>query len=295
MVVKRKDTSGTAEEIAFHRVVESAKPEEERICYDPYAVHFLGSDLLKFLEATACNYPEAKARMEEMNNLFPGTQNSIVARVRYFDDYLRSSLNEGVEQVVVLGAGYDTRAYRIELKDSVKVFEVDYQETQKMKREKIKEIFGHLSEQVVYVNADIESEELNRLLENGYDPLKKTLFMMEGIIYYLSPGSVDNLLSFIVQHSGRNSKLIFDYFPESMIDGTCESEVGKRICERVKQTGEQFKFGIKEGTIEKFLRERGFTQIQNVTSEDYRKLYFHVKNKDREVCSLYSFVHAVVE
>lgn len=297
MQIKRKDTSGMAEEIAFHRVIESAKDEEERICYDPYAIHFIGPELLKFLEATACNYPEAKARMEEMNRLFPGTQNSIVARVRYFDNYLKASLDEGIEQLVILGAGYDTRAYRIKgLKGKVRVFEVDYPGTQNMKMEKIKEIFGSLPNHVAFVDADVGSEELGiRLIEHGYDPSKKTIFIMEGLIYYIPPEGVDNLLSFIVHNSSKDSKIIFDYFHESVVDGTCELEVGKRIHERVKQSGEPFKFGIKEGTIEKFLKERGYSQIQNVTSEDYKKLYFHGKNENRDVCSLYVFVHATVK
>lgn len=297
MQIKRKETSATAEEIAFHRVIESAKAEKERICYDPYAIQFIGPELLKFLEATACNYPEAKAKMDEMNRLFPGTQNSIVARVRYFDDYLKACLDEGIEQVVILGAGYDTRAYRIEgLKEKVKVFEVDYEATQKVKMDKIKKIFDSLPTHVVYVNADVGTEELfKQLMEHEYDRHKKTLFSMEGLIYYIPPESVDTLLSSIVQNSGRGSKIIFDYFPLSVVKGTCELEVGKRIHERVKQSGEPFKFGVKEGTVEKFLSKRGFSQIQNVTSEDYKKAYFHGKNQNREVCSLYSFVHAVIK
>jgi len=297
MQIKRKNTSGTAEEIAFHRVIESAKAEEERICYDPYAIYFIGPELLKFFEATACNYPEAKARLKEMYRLFPGTQNSIVARVRYFDDYLQDSMAEGIKQLVILGAGYDTRAYRIEgLKEKVKVFEVDYPIIQKVKMEKIKEIFGSLPGHVVFVNADVGSEELFKsLLEQGYNPSERTLFIMEGLIYYIPPEGVENLLSSIVQNSGPGSRIIFDYFPQSMVDGTCELEVGNLIHERVKQSGEPFKFGITDGTIEEFLKERGFSHIQNVTSEDYKKAYFYGKNENREVCSLYSFVHAMVE
>ncbi|BDZ69833.1 SAM-dependent methyltransferase [Methanobacterium petrolearium] len=297
MQIRRKDTSGTAEEITFHRVIESAKEEEERICYDPYAVHFIGPELLKFFEATACNYPEAKARLEEMYRLFPGTQNSIVARVRYFDDYLHDSIEEGIEQLVILGAGYDTRAYRIEgIKEHVKVFEVDYQGTQQVKMEKIKEIFGSLPSHVKFVNADVGSGNLFKiLLEHEYNPSQKTLFIMEGLIYYLPPEDVKTLLSSIVQNSSHGSKIILDYFPQSMVDGTCELEVGNLIHERVKQSGEPLKFGIKEGTVEKFLKERGFSHIQNVTSDDYKKAYFYGKNENREVCSLYSFVHAMVE
>lgn len=293
MQIKRKDTSSTAEEIAFHRVIESSKAQEERICYDAYAIHFIGPELLKFSEAIACNHPEAKARLQEMYRLFPGTQNSIIARVRYFDDYFRNSIAEGIEQVVILGAGYDTRAYRIdELKEKVKVFEVDYHNTQKVKMKKIREIFGSLPSHISYVDVDVGTEELfEKLMENGYEKSLKTLFIMEGLIYYLPPKGVDNLLSSIVQNSPSGSRIIFDYFPQSVVDGTCELEVGKRIHQRVKQSGEPFKFGIKEGGVENFLKERGFSQIQNVSSDDYKEAYFP---DDREVCSLYTFVHAVV-
>lgn len=294
MHVKRKDTSSTAEEITFHRAFESEKSQGERICYDPYARHFLGPEYLMFLKATACNYPEAKKQMEVMNCLFPGTQNSIIARVRYFDDYLKSTVDEGIKQLVILGAGYDTRAYRIEgLKDNVKVFEVDYHNTQKVKMKKIREIFGYLPSHVRYLDADIGTEELfEKLMENGYEKSFKTLFIMEGLIYYLPPKGVDNLLSSIVQNSPSGSRIIFDYFPQSVVDGTCELEVGKRIHQRVKQSGEPFKFGIKGGGVENFLKERGFSQIQNVSSDDYKEAYF---TDDREVCSLYAFVHAVVD
>jgi methyltransferase (TIGR00027 family) len=297
MHIKRKNTSSTAEEIAFHRVIESGKADEKRICYDPYAIYFIGPELLRFSEAIACNHPEAKARLEEMYRLFPGTQNSIVARVRYFDDYLEDSLDDGIEQLVILGAGYDTRAYRTKgLKEKVKVFEVDFQGTQKVKIEKIKEIFGSLPAHVAFVNADIGSEKLfKKLIEHGYNHSQKTLFIMEGLIYYLPPQSVDSLLSLIVQNSCPGSKIIFDYFPQSMVDGTCDLEVGNLIHERVKQSGEPLKFGIEEGTVEKFLKERGFSHIQNVTSEDYKKAYFYGENENQEVCSLYSFVHAMVE
>ena len=62
----------------------------------------------------------------------------------------------------------------------------------------------------------------------------------------------------------------------------------------MSQLGEPFKFGIKEGTVETFLSERGFTQVCNVTDEDYKKIYFQGINKNRIVDSLKSFVHAAI-
>ena len=143
---QNKGQSRLAEEMALHRVVESLQQECDRICYDPYAVRFLGPDLLKYLDFCAHNPEEARKRTDQMNRLFPGVQNSIITRVRYFDDMVKKAVDSGFEQLVILGAGYDTRAYRIEgIKERVKVFEVDHPDTQSRKIARITRDFRHLA------------------------------------------------------------------------------------------------------------------------------------------------------
>jgi methyltransferase (TIGR00027 family) len=291
---KRKGSSKMAELIALHRVAESRKPEGKRICYDPYAVYFVDPETLAF---AASNPEKAKEMSEYYERLFPGLANSIRARVRYFDDFVKSSLDEGLEQLVILGAGYDTRAYRIEgLKGKVRVFEVDHPDTQSVKVEKIKNIFGSLPDHVTYVPVDFETENLGeRLAAQGYDRSLKTLFLMEGLSMYIPPEAVDETLSFVVKNSCKGSAILFDYYPESLVDGSCELEAGKNIHNYLVQVEEPLKFGIREGEAKTFLAERGFSQIHNVTAEEYKKMYFHGINKNREVSSLLFFVHAVTE
>lgn len=291
--VKRKGPSKMAELIALHRVAESALPEGQRICYDPYAVHFVDPEILEFARK---NPEKTKAMREHYECLFPGLGSSIRARVRYFDDFVKAALGEGLEQLVVLGAGYDTRAYRIEGLNKIKVFEVDHPITQDIKIDKIKKIFGSLPEHVVYVPVDFESEDLGQeLLEKGYDKSQKTLFVMEGLVMYIPPKAVDETLSFIVNNSARGSEVLFDYFLQSVVDETCELETEKNMRDFAAQQGEPFQFGIEEGAVETFLAERGFSQVQNVTSEDYKKAYFQGINESRTVCNLLAFAHAVVE
>lgn len=291
---KRKGSSKMAELIALHRVAESRKPESERICYDPYAVYFVDPETLAF---AASNPEKTKEMSEYYEHLFPGLANSIRARVRYFDDFVKSSLDEGLEQLVILGAGYDTRAYRIEgLKGKVRVFEIDHPDTQSEKIEKIKKNFGSLPDHVTYVPVDFETENLGeRLVAQGYDRSLKTLFLMEGLIMYIPPEAVDETLFFVVKNSGKESAILFDYYPESLVDGSCELEAGKNIHNYLVQVGEPLKFGIKEGMVETFLTERGFSRIQNVNAEEYKKMYFHGENKERKVSSLLFFAHAVIE
>lgn len=290
---KRKGPSKMAELIALHRVAESMLPEGVRICYDPYAVHFVDPETLEFARK---NPEKTKSMREHLERLFPGLASSIRARVRYFDDFVKASVDEGLEQLVVLGAGYDTRAYRIEGLNRIKVFEVDHPGTQGVKIEKVKKIFGRLLEHIVYVPVDFESEDMGqKLLENGYNRSQKTLFVMEGLIMYIPPEAVDETLSFVVKNSGKGSSILFDYYPQSLVSGTSDLEAAKNIKNFVVEQGEPLLFGIKEGTVEEFLSKRGFSQIQNVTSEDYKKAYFHGANESRTVSNLLFFAHAVVD
>ncbi|MDQ1275776.1 MAG: hypothetical protein QG610_1351 [Euryarchaeota archaeon] len=291
---KRKGSSKMAELIALHRVAESRKPEGERICYDPYAVYFVDPETLAF---AASNPEKAKEMSEYYESLFPGLGNSIRARVRYFDDFVKNSIDEGLRQLVILGAGYDTRAHRIEcMKGKVRVFEVDHPDTQSVKIEKIKKIFGYLPDHVTYVPVDFETENLGeRLIAQGYDRSLKTLFLLEGLVMYIPPEAVDETLSFIERNSGRGSAILFDYYPQSVVDGSCGLEAGKNIHNYLVQVGEPLKFGINERMVETFLTERGFSGVVNVTAEEYKKMYFHGINKDRKVNSLLFFAHAEIE
>lgn len=288
-----KRPSNTAEEVALIRIVESKKPKSERICYDPLAIRFISSETLKLLH----NPEKAQEMKKEKDVLFRGVANSIAARVRYFDDFVLKSLNDSFQQLVILGAGYDTRAYRMEGIEKVKVFEVDHPSTQKVKIEKIKEIFGSTPHNVKYVPVDFETETMTRkLLDSGYDISKKTLFILEGLIYYIPPDAIDDILSFIQKNSGKRSTILFDYVSKvTDFDESCDKKVAKNLLEFMEENKESLKFTLDEGTVAKYLSKRGYSNIKNMTSEDYKKAYFHGKNNDREVFSLMSFVSAVVE
>ena len=283
--------NSTAMTIAWARWEESQKPKDERICYDPYAVRFISPDALEW---AAQNPDKVKLVREQRDHVLPGIQNSIVARVRFFDDFVESSLANGLHQLVILGAGYDTRAHRMGGLKRIRVFEVDHPGTQEMKIEMVKKIFGHLSDHVVYVPVDLTTEDLSfKLLENGYDKSKRTLFLMEGLLYYLSPSVVDGVLSFIVRSSCKGSSILFDYFPSSLTEGN--GEAGRFLKISLEKSGTPLQFGLEERMVETFLTHRGYSKVHNVTSEDYKRAYFHGVNEGRIVSSLLNFAHAVIE
>ena len=175
-----------------------------------------------------------------------------------------------------------------------------------MKIEKIKDIFGSLPDHVEYVSVDFESEDFShRLLEHGYERSRKTVFIMEGLIYYLPPKAVDEMLCFIAKNSGVGSAIIFDYVYESSIDRTngicgvqctaCDQIALMDAKKGMAQQGEPYKFGVKDGMLETFIVQSGFSQVCNVTTEDNKKIYFQGINKKRPVCYLSHFAHAIVD
>src|SRR5579859_3669568 len=120
--MKASRSSTTAEQMALSRAIETRKPPADRICSDEFAERFLGGKYKWLLSARLLR--DAGERLIEA--LFTGHHYYVIARTRYFDEVLKECLADQPEQVVVLGAGFDSRAYRFaERLRSVSVFEVD--------------------------------------------------------------------------------------------------------------------------------------------------------------------------
>ena len=108
----------------------------------------------------------------------PGVIGFLTVRCRYIDDLLQECISSGIQQLVILGAGLDSRPYRFEaLKGPVRTFEVDSPATQSAKLERLKSIFGTVPAQVTYVPIDFNSETLEKLFDYGFDTHLKTFFI----------------------------------------------------------------------------------------------------------------------
>lgn len=281
--MRKNQSSLTAAGIAIARALESEKPPGERVCYDPYARQFVpGWMYLLFGFFIKSGYAERRG---------PGVNGFLLARERYIDDVLQNFLDEGLQQLVILGAGYDSRPYRFELPEGLKTFEVDHPVTQADKLKKAQSIFGKIPEHVTYVSADFNTQPLSeRLLTSGYDPDLISLFIWQGVTMYLKPEGIDATLAFVSKNSTPGSAIIFDYVHQTVLDGIQkQSEISNMRRYRF-MTGEGLTFGIPEGTAEAFLRRRGFLQAKDVTSEELKAAYFTGKNANRKVVGGYGIV-----
>ncbi|MBN2005769.1 MAG: SAM-dependent methyltransferase [Anaerolineae bacterium] len=291
--MRKRQSSLTAAGIAVLRALESAKPEGVRLLYDPYARQFAGEflyGLIAFFDRLG--YSEWRG---------PGVVGFLTARDRYIDDYLQSCLDAGLRQLVILGAGFDARAYRFEpLKRGVKVFEVDHPATQGVKLKKLIKHFGALPDHVTYVPIDFNTQTLEqRLAVSGYDPQRKTLFIWQGVTQYLTPEAVDGTLAFVAGHSGPGSAIIFDYMDAALLAGSPPPDKGYHgelsgMRRNRWLSGESLVFGIPEDEITAFLETRGFQNVQNAGAQALKERYFTGANAGRTVAQGYAIASATV-
>ncbi|MBN1439274.1 MAG: SAM-dependent methyltransferase [Anaerolineales bacterium] len=283
--MKKSQISITAQGIALARALEYDRPAAERICDDPLARKFIHPAFYRLGKALA-GYGERKG---------PGVIGFLVVRCRYMDDCLKESIASGVRQAVILGAGLDSRAYRIaEAKQGVRVFEVDQPATQALKIGKVKRGLGALPPHVAYVPVDFNAEDLEKLISAGYDPGRKTFFIWEGVTHYLTPAAVGRTLAFVAGQSAPGSAIVFDYMDPSALRAEQKRGEVVRMQRTSRFTGEGLKFGIEPGEIEPFLKARGFGRIANMTAGDLHRKYFTGANRIRTVAPIYAIARATV-
>ncbi len=282
--------SKTAEGTAASRAVESLRSPHERVIYDPYAKLLLSEKLQKLIDK-----PFLVWLMGLFSNFkLPGLHNSVIARVRFMNECIKECFPNDCTQLVILGAGYDMSAYcfRDILKDA-KVFEVDHPNTQKEKLDKIHSHLNDAPTNITYIPLNFDTDDLkDSLIANGYDPTAKTLFLWEGVTYFLEKESIIQTLRFIVKNSAPQSKVAFDYYPPEVVNGTSTDKTGKEMYKLVNKLGEPYKFGMKVYDMEPFLITQGFTQINKLSTDQIKQTYFHGNNKKRKVTHNFNFVCA---
>jgi methyltransferase (TIGR00027 family) len=286
--MRKQQGSMSALGIAIVRAIESEKPLGDRICYDPYARAFVPAALYHFVRFfDRLGYSERKG---------PGVMGFLVARERHIDEHLLACLGDGLEQLVILGAGYDARAYRFsQLREmDVRVFEVDHPATQADKRKRLARILGEVPAHVAYIAVDFNTQTLgNQLPSGGYRTDAKTLFIWQGVTQYLTPEAVDDTLAFVVDNSGAGSSIIFDYADPRTLHGGSHGEV--RNLRRYRWiSGEDLVFGIGESEAAHFLEERGFINVRNAGHAELHALYFTGPNTHRTVTGGYGILSGTV-
>lgn len=284
--MKRSRTAeGAAAMRASHTLYENPK-----IFEDPFAYSLLS---LPWQKALTVRWLHRLVFGFFMRPLIP-VQGQVLARARFTEDRLISAIENGVKQVVIVGAGLDTFSLRHpEVSDEVRVFEVDHPASQAFKKHRLKKTGINLPGNLEFVAADLEKQNLSLALnQSSFNQELPTFFYWLGVTVYLTEEAIFNTLESITYNSAKDSELIFDY--ASAIDNIPFEE--RSNIKLLQFYTDRFGEPIIDNKFDpdKFIRkvaDLGFKLITNMSPEEQKQTYFSNRtDKLRPVSGSY-FAH----
>lgn len=244
--------SRTALAAATHRAVHQVL-EHGRIFTDPLALTILAQDAETVVRDAEAQPPH-HARVRKF----------IAARTRFAEDALAAAVARGVRQLVVLGAGLDTYAYRGALRDQLRIFEVDHPSTQAWKRERLAAVGIALPRSLVFTPVDFEREALSDgLAAAGFDPAQPAFFTWLGVVPYLTEPAIWSTLGFIASVPG-GAAVVFDFSdPPELRAAELRAAYEERAA-RVAALGEAWVTHFDPPVLHARLAALGFREIEDL-------------------------------
>jgi methyltransferase (TIGR00027 family) len=262
--------SRTARQNALFRALEARRPEADRVASDALAVRFLTPEFR--LLAGLARVPALRRLIETViDHRWPCVRGGVVARTRLIDETALAELPR-VRQVLILGAGFDSRAYRLPPMRRACVFEVDHPATQAVKQRVLCDLrgrAGQLPDSVVFVPVVFGADDPARALAaSGFAPGAPTLVLWEGVTNYLGPDAVDTTFRFLASVLAPGSPVLFTYVDRGMLDGTADFAGAATTLRAVRRVGEPFTFGLAPGDVPGYLAGRDLTLEWDTTVSD---------------------------
>ena len=288
---------GTAQGVAKQRLIETLAKSDKRVINDPYADRFvIGAGFIKLMGHKFSAWFGKK--------LAPGLHEHLIARTRFIDDLIEKAANSGAEQYVILGAGYDLRAHRLDLPSSLRIFEVDQAEVQARKRSKLPKNITNAAN-VTYVTVDFTHQSLaEQLTAAGFDKSKPTVFTLEGVSQYITKEAVSSTIEELATLIQTTSATFFISYVDELLNKDPEACFGTgypnaaRRAETIKilsaKVGEPWISFYTAEEITSLLSRNGFSVTENVTVEDLNSLYFTPVSRTLRENQIFKLEHFVV-
>jgi methyltransferase (TIGR00027 family) len=255
--------SRTALAAAAHRAAHQVL-EGGTIFTDPLALRIVGEDA------------EAVARWAEERSSGQRMRLFIAVRTRFAEDALTIACERGVRQVVILGAGLDTYAYRSPVRNGVRIFEVDHPATQAWKRERLAQAEIPSPGWLTFAPIDFEQQTLAQgLAAAGFDPTQQTFFTWLGVVPYLTEEAVWSTLGFIggLPHGAH---VVFDYSDPPASLSPDMRRLHEQRAARVEALGEAWLSHFEPDKLHRNLKTLGFSEIQDLGPPQIRSRYFPI-------------------
>jgi methyltransferase (TIGR00027 family) len=225
---------------------------------------------------------ETKAIAERVAQSFPAAKEMVKVRTKYFDDVLSQQISQGCQQIVILGAGLDTRAVR-QAAEGVTYFEIDCEDTLQLKQECLSA--NRVSANVTYIPGDYVKDNLIELLSHhNFNFELPTYFLWEGNITYLTKREIISILDTIRDRVKRFT-LSFDYLSDRVIQRTTGYPEINDYIQELEKLGAPWHTGFKN--MENFLRSLGFDPIENLSTAELYQQYYPDRSLPSELLKFY--------
>jgi methyltransferase (TIGR00027 family) len=250
--------------------VEQNEPAGRRLVDDDLAELFLPASLRWLVAATRWG-PARRLMIRGSEFTGPGLWVNMACRKHFIDDKLKEALDD-IDAVVILGAGLDTRAYRLTRQVKIPVFEVDQPVNIAMKAKTVRRVLGELPLSVRLVALDFEQDDLlTALAEHGYRTDYRAFFVCEGVTQYLTEGGVRRTLEGL-RAAAPGSRLVFTYVHRDFIDGS--NRYGTRTLYRnTRQRHQLWQFGLQPDEVAGFIADYGWRLVEQAGPDEFVQRY----------------------
>lgn len=272
-IVKAGRASRTAEHNALLRALEALRSSGSAPFDEPMVRAFLTWPLAQVADLARIGLLH-RLVVAFIDKRWPGVRSSVVARTSWIDQTITDVLDQSMEQVVILGTGYDTRAYRLEALAGRTVFEVDHPDTQAQKRMALGRAGIEPVSDLRFVATDFNLGNLEIAIASaGYQRSLPTLFLWEGVTNYLNDTAVDATLRWCARAS-EGSHLIFTYIHRDVLTAPGNYAGARRVFSTLRRANETMTFGIDPAELPGYLAERQLTLVQDLGARTYRQHYY---------------------
>jgi len=205
-----------------------------------------------------------------------GIYEYVIARTKYIDTVFRQAISNQIPQILIFGAGFDTRALRFQKEArQTRIFELDAPATQEAKIGQHRKRALVIPPNVIFVPIDFDRESLPvKLSQTGFNSDEGSLVILEGVLMYLQPRSVDQTLQTIQELTAAGSEIVFDYIHASVLRHENLYYGGNGMEGSTEKAGERWHFGIENGQVDQFLSRYGFELLDHKDARGLEELYF---------------------
>ena len=263
--------------------VEQNEPPNRRLVDDDLADLFLPARLRWLVGATRLA-PIRRLMIRGSEFTGPGLWANLACRKRFIADKLQEARDE-IDAVVILGAGLDTRAYRLTRQVRIPVFEVDLPVNIARKAKTVRRVLGELPLSVRLVALDFERDDLlTALAEHGYRTDYRVFFICEGVTQYLTEDAVRRTLEGL-RAAAPGSRLVFTYVRRDFIDGT--NRYGTRTLYRnVRQRRQLWRFGLEPDEVAGFIADYGWQLLEQAGPDELVQRYVEPTGRELKASQL---------